>query len=80
MTAGKGMDRDQLVRAVAELIAGLAVPVSMEMPLGRAGVAWTALHSDLAVFGWATAEEYETAIRGKLGLPALAPAPAQEPA
>jgi hypothetical protein len=55
--------RDTTIRDLAELIAGLAVPVSMQMPLGKAGPAWSALHSRLVVFGWATADQYEEALR-----------------
>ena len=57
------MDRDEMIQAMAALIAGLAVPVSMEMPLGAAGPAWTTLHRGLAGFGWVTAADYEREIR-----------------
>lgn len=57
------MNKDDLIKAMSELIAGLAVPISMQMPLGRAADAWTELHSGLRGFGWASAEDYEAAIR-----------------
>jgi hypothetical protein len=75
------MPRDELAANLGQLLAGLAVPVSMEMPLGRAGPAWTALHRGLIGFGWARAEDYEDAIRESLGLPPLTrPAAAAEAA
>jgi len=64
------MTREQFIRHAAHLIAGLAVPVSLEMPLGAAGPAWTELHRGLVGFGWATAGEYEEAIREILGVAA----------
>jgi hypothetical protein len=60
------MDKDALVRNMAQLIAGLAVPVSLEMPLGAAGPAWAELHNGLVGFGWHSADDYEAAIRGIL--------------
>jgi hypothetical protein len=54
---------DQLIANLSELIAALAAPVSLGMPMGKARPAWTELHSQLVGFGWATAEEYEAAIR-----------------
>lgn len=56
------MTRDEFIRAVAQLLAGLQVPVSMEVPLGAATPAWTELHRGLHGFGWATADDYETHI------------------
>jgi hypothetical protein len=55
--------RDKFIGNMAQLLAGLQVPVSMEIPLGAAGPAWTELHRSLHGFGWATAADYETAIR-----------------
>lgn len=60
--------RDRLIHNMAELMAGLAVPVSMPMPLGKARQAWTELHSQLHAFGWASADQYEKEIRRELGL------------
>ena len=57
------MDRDEMIQAMAALIAGLAVPVSMKMPLGTADQAWTTLHRGLVGFGWAVAADYEREIR-----------------
>jgi hypothetical protein len=71
------MTREQFITGTAKLIAGLAVPVSMHMPLGAAEPAWTELHRGLRGFGWATAEEYEEAIREILG-PVMLPADPEE--
>jgi hypothetical protein len=60
--------RDELITALAELLAGLQVPVSMEMPLGKATAAWTMLHAHLAGFGWKRAADYEEALRRELGI------------
>jgi hypothetical protein len=56
------MTKDEFIRNVAQLLAGLQVPVSMEMPMGTATVAWTELHRGLHGFGWATADDYEREI------------------
>lgn len=57
------MTRDEFIKEVAQLLAGLQVPVSMEMPLGAAIAPWTQLHRGLHGFGWASADDYETHIR-----------------
>lgn len=57
------IEREDLIRNMAVLIAGLQVPVSMEMPLGAAGPAWIELHRGLHGFGWAQASDYEAKIR-----------------
>jgi hypothetical protein len=57
------VSRDEFITNVAQLLAGLQVPVSMEVPLGTAAPAWTALHRSLYGFGWAEAADYEAAIR-----------------
>lgn len=56
-------NKDEFIRNIAQLLAGLQVPISMELPLGTATVAWTELHRSLHGFGWATAEDYEREIR-----------------
>lgn len=58
--------RDRLIANLARLLAGLAVPVSMQMPLGAATAAWSELHGQLIRFGWASADDYETALRDVL--------------
>jgi hypothetical protein len=60
------MDRDELICALAALLAQLAVPVSMKAPLGGAAETWTGVHRDLIGFGWASAEDYETRLRERL--------------
>jgi hypothetical protein len=64
------MSQDEFVHTVAELVAGLAVPVSLSMPLGAAREPWQKLH-DLAGFGWHDADMYEAILREALGLPSL---------
>jgi hypothetical protein len=59
-------ERAEIIADLAQLIAALAVPVSLEMPLGAAGPAWTKLHKQLVGFGWATPGEYEEALRKAL--------------
>lgn len=61
------MNREEFIAAVSRLLAGLQVPVSMEMPLGGMGGTWAELHRGLIGFGWATAENYEEKIREVLG-------------
>jgi hypothetical protein len=61
------MSKDELIKGMSRLMAGLAVPVSLEMKLGVAGVTWTELHRGLVGFGWAKAEDYEAKIREVLG-------------
>jgi hypothetical protein len=58
---------DECLALLGDLMAGLAVPVSLEMPLGKAGLAWSRLHGELAGFGWATPEQYECELRKILG-------------
>jgi hypothetical protein len=54
---------------MAELIAALAVPVSMPLgPVGKQLLSqaiepWTALHAQLVSFGWADREKYAAEIR-----------------
>jgi hypothetical protein len=57
------MEREEFIEATAALIAGMAVPVSLEMKLGAATPAWVQLHHALIGFGWASREEYARAIR-----------------
>jgi hypothetical protein len=71
------MTRDDLITGVARLMATMAVPVSLPMPLGKAADAWGVLHSGLVGFGWANADRYETEIRTVL-LTELRWAPYQE--
>lgn len=61
------MTRAECITAVAELLAGLQVPVSMNMPLGTATEPFHELHVALKGFGYATAEEYEAALEVILG-------------
>ena len=56
------MTREDMIKALGELMAGLAVPISLGVPLGKAKAAWTELHSGLRGFGWATAEDYSQAM------------------
>jgi hypothetical protein len=58
--------RDEVIRGLAELLAGLAVPVSLGMPLGTARDAWGSVHGQLAGLGWYDADKYEAALREAL--------------
>jgi hypothetical protein len=58
-----GEDREALIRDIAALMRGLAVPISLELPLGSALSPWIDIHSRLIGFGWATTEQYEEALR-----------------
>ena len=55
--------RDDVIRGLAELMAGLAVPIS----LGMAREAWSDVHGHLFGLGWADAGKYEAALREALG-------------
>jgi hypothetical protein len=64
------MTKDEFIRAVAELLAALQFPVSlpetMKENLIVAEKPWVELHRGLHGFGWATAGDYEEAIRWTL--------------
>ncbi len=60
------MTREELTRALAEVIAGLQVPVSLGMNLGAAREPWGKLFDELHGFGWTTADELEAALNDKL--------------
>lgn len=55
--------RDRVLHDLGVLMAGLAVPVSLELPLGTARDAWVSLHRVLAGFGWSKPEQYEARLR-----------------
>ena len=57
--------QQQLINNMAELIAALAVEVSIGKLRGKARAAWTELHSQTVGFGWADADQYAEAI-GKI--------------
>lgn len=52
------MTRDETIDAIAELMAGLQVPISMGMPLGAALEPWRRLNDEAVSFGWADANMY----------------------
>jgi hypothetical protein len=56
------MTKDAFIKEVAQLLAGLQVPISLKLPLGAAAPAWTQLHRGLYGFGWASADDYEARI------------------
>lgn len=60
------MDKEEIIEAVAELVVGLQVPVSMAMPLGTATEPWRKLKDELAGFGWTSKEIVADALRKKL--------------
>lgn len=60
------MTRDECITAVAEVLAGLQVPVSMGIPLGAALEPWRTLHEEAKAFGWATADDYAEMLQATL--------------
>jgi hypothetical protein len=60
------MDRDELIAHLAEILAGLQVPVSLRMNLGAAQAPLLILFDD-AGFGWKSAETFEDYLRTQLG-------------
>jgi hypothetical protein len=56
-----------LLRALATLIAGLHVPVSLGMPLGQAGESYRQVRDLIGDFGWSSADEIEARLRETLG-------------
>lgn len=59
-------ERDKLINAIARLISGLHVPVSMAMPLGHALQAYSDARDTLRDFGYSTPEDLEPRIRAIL--------------
>jgi len=58
---------EEIIRTIAEILAGLQVPVSLQIPLGAAREPWIRLNESLRMgIGYATAEEYEKALRDQL--------------
>ena len=55
--------RDDLISALADLIAGLHVPVSLGMPLGTATKAYSKARDQLNDFGWSSADDIEAKLR-----------------
>lgn len=54
---------EKLVEAIARLVAGLHVPVSLGMPLGAARQAYNDVRNEINDFGWSSAEEIEQQLR-----------------
>jgi hypothetical protein len=59
------VNRDKLIARLAQLLAGLQVPVSMSMPLGTADDPARELMAD-AGFGWKNVEDFERYLRKTL--------------
>lgn len=60
------MTPEQLVKLMAQTVAGMGVPISLGMPLGTAD---TPLRELMGLApGWASADEYETEFRNILNL------------
>lgn len=70
-----------LVRDVAEIVAGLQVPYSIDSKvLGEAGPAWVRLRQRIGCFGWQDADDIEARVRqgiGELVAKALAAEPVE---
>ncbi len=62
MSKPAGASRAEVVRDLAEVLAGLQVPVSMGMPLGAAREPWGRLDDRLVGFGWHDADDFEAAL------------------
>ena len=60
------MDNAEIIRRLGILLAALAVPVSMGMPMGAAGKEWADLHHELVGHGWHDAADYENALRERM--------------
>jgi hypothetical protein len=59
------MDRDELIARLAQILAGLQVPVSLRMNLGTAQQPLLAVFDDSG-FGWKTGEHFEDYLRRRL--------------
>ena len=59
------MKKQEVVRLMAEVLAGLQMPISLGMQLGTAREPWGKL-KDLAGFGWHDADEFETVLNEAL--------------
>lgn len=62
------MTKDEIITAIAEVLAGLQVPVSLNMPIGAAREPWGKLHEETKSFGWALISDYETMLRSRLDI------------
>lgn len=62
------MNREEIIGKLADLMAGLAVPVSLGVRLGVAREAWADLHRELVGVGWHLAEDYRVALERTLAL------------
>lgn len=62
----KDKKRDELITALAKLVNGLAVPISMSMPLGQAGTAYNEVRNLINDFGWTSTAEIEASLRAIL--------------
>jgi hypothetical protein len=62
------MDRDTLIKKLAEVLAGLQAPRSLNgaVMLGAALEPWDELKQHLTGFGWTDAAEMEAALRREL--------------
>ncbi len=57
------MNKDELIKSLAELICGLEAPYSLNPRLlGVGGKAWLAVYDGLDLLGWASKEEIEAAL------------------
>lgn len=64
------MSRAELIAALAKLLTGLNVPVSLGLPLGVAREAFDTIHADRSFpFGWADAEQVESWLNDRLSEP-----------
>jgi hypothetical protein len=73
------MDRNEIIRALAELITDLQVPISLDGEMAARGgpsllhkaqAPWTRLHRELVGFGYTNADELEAKLHAALGIAA----------
>lgn len=58
---------EELISALARLIAGLHVPISLGLPLGTATEAYSEVRSLINDFGWSYPDEIANRLRNHLG-------------
>lgn len=56
------LSRDECIDLMAQIIEGLAVPVSIGLPLGTAQQPWDEITHKLGLFGWVNSKEIKSAL------------------
>lgn len=60
------MTKDELIEALAKVLGGLQVPMSMGPVLGAADKPYREIYADLGGFGWRDDEAFHAYLRTKL--------------